>query len=55
MEESGVELLASRSNLKTGEAWHGEQSSRASGEGASFQAVVEGLSETNSDADVSES
>jgi hypothetical protein len=54
-EESGSDNLGVRSIAKREFARPDEQSSRASGEEGSYQAVVEGFSETGSDADVSES
>jgi hypothetical protein len=55
LEELGSNHMVVRNNTVRGEAWPEELSSRASGEGGSFQAVMEGFSETGSDADVSDS
>jgi RNA recognition motif-containing protein len=55
LEEVGEVLAFDRIGGNDGVAWPEDHSSRASGDGASFQAVVEGGSETGSDADVSES
>jgi hypothetical protein len=56
MEEvGGGEQHGGRGVLRGVEVWQEDEVSRASGDGASFQAVVEGFSETGSDADVSES
>jgi hypothetical protein len=54
-EVGGGEQTGGRGVPRGCEAWHDDEASRASGDGASFQAVVEGFSETGSDADVSES
>jgi hypothetical protein len=55
MEEVGSDPCVHEKLHRRGENWPEEVSSRASGEGASFQAVVEGISETGSEVDVSES
>jgi hypothetical protein len=55
IEELGGEDLEATTVARGGEDWKDDEASRVSGEGASFQAVVEGLSETGSDADISES
>jgi hypothetical protein len=55
MEEGGYVCNMEKSCVKRVERWPEEESSRASVDGQSFQAVVEGVSESGSDADVSES
>ncbi|KAK2442416.1 hypothetical protein QL285_013611 [Trifolium repens] len=56
MEEIGEEARSlDRIGGNSGGVWAEEQSSHASGDGASLQAVVEGCSETGSEADISES
>jgi hypothetical protein len=55
MEEGGYASNMEKLGVKRVERWPEEDSSRASADCQSFQAVVEGLSESGSDADVSES
>ncbi|KAK2377288.1 hypothetical protein QL285_077987 [Trifolium repens] len=55
LEEGGQALNMNKPCVKKVEGWQEEMSSRASGDGQSFHAVVEGVSESGSDADVSES
>jgi hypothetical protein len=55
MEEVGETKSVEWNNGKSGAGWPENQSSRASGDGVSFQAVAEGFSETGSDVDVSDS
>jgi hypothetical protein len=55
MEEIGRTFSLFTPGSKKDEGWAEETSSRASGEGQSVHALVEGISESGSDADVSES
>jgi hypothetical protein len=55
MEEVGEVSSTDWSGVKGGVRWPDNLSSRASGDGASIQAVVEGFSETGSEDDTSES
>jgi hypothetical protein len=55
MEEASFDSDMNKVCVKRGIGWPEELSSRASGDGQSYQAVVEGISESGSDADVSES
>jgi hypothetical protein len=55
IEELGGEQTVATVVERGSEDWKDEEASRVSDIGASFQAVVDGFSETGSDADISES